>query len=127
MGSFRVVAVVDDDPRIRGSIGNLLEPAGFTALMFASAEEFLESAQAGAAACLILDVRMPGMGGLELQRRLKADFPALRVIIVTGHPDGEIRDRALREGVFYFLHKPFDGTEPLRVLTQALNPLPGRE
>ena len=122
-----MIAVVDDDPRMRGSSGNLLESAGFTALMFASAEEFLESGQAGAAACLILDVRMPGMGGLELQRRLKADLPALRVIIVTGHPDGEIRDRALMEGAFCFLHKPFDGTELLRVLAQALNRLPGRE
>ena len=111
---------------------------GFRLLLQSHAEvSVVGEADSGEAACqrydelspdvLVMDLAMPGMGGLELQRRIKADFPALRVIIVTGHPDGEIRDRALMEGAFYFLHKPFDGTELLRVLAQALNRLPGQE
>src|ERR1700676_5139976 len=88
-----VVAAVDDDFRVRESIESLLSSAGFTPWIFASAEEFLESGTLASAACLITDVRMPGVDGLELQRRVGLQHPRLPVIFITPHYDDEIRHR----------------------------------
>ena len=115
-----VVAAVDDDFRVRESIESLLASAGFTPWIFASAEEFLESGTLASAACLITDVRMPGVDGLELQRRVGLDRPGLPVIFVSAHYDDETRGRAMGQGAAAFLYKPFDAAELLGAIERAL-------
>jgi FixJ family two-component response regulator len=115
-----VVAAVDDDFRVRESIESLLSSAGFTPWLFASAEEFLESGTLGSAACLITDVRMPGLDGLELQRRVALDRPELPVIFVSAHNDDETRRRAMSQGAAAFLYKPFDAVDLLGAIERAL-------
>jgi FixJ family two-component response regulator len=115
-----VVAAVDDDFRVRESIESLLSSAGFTPWIFASAEEFLESGTAASAACLITDVRMPGIDGLELQRRVGLDCPGLPVIFVSAHNDDETRRRAMVQGAAAFLYKPFDAADLLGAIERAL-------
>jgi FixJ family two-component response regulator len=116
----QVVAAVDDDFRVRESIESLLASAGFTPWIFASAEEFLESGTLASAACLITDVRMPGVDGLELQRRVGLDRPGLPVIFVSAHYDDETRGRAMGQGAAAFLYKPFDAAELLGAIERAL-------
>jgi FixJ family two-component response regulator len=116
-----VVAAVDDDFRVRESIESLLASAGFTPLVFASAEEFLTSGTLAATTCLITDVRMPGLDGLELQRRVGLDRPELPVIFVSAHNDDEIRRRALGQGAAAFLYKPFDAADLLGAIERALS------
>jgi FixJ family two-component response regulator len=116
-----IVAAVDDDFRVRESIESLVESAGYTPFVFASAEEFLQSGTLAATFCLITDVRMPGMDGLELQRRVRAVRPKLPVIFISAHYDEEIRQRALDQGAAGFLYKPFDAADLLRAIQPALN------
>jgi len=116
-----VVVGVDDDFRIRESITRLVESAGHTPVLFSSAEALLQSGALAETACLITDVRMPGMDGLELQRRIRIEYPKLPVIFVSGHVDDEIRRRALDGGAVDFMYKPFDGADLLRVIDLALN------
>lgn len=115
-----VVAAVDDDFRVRESIESLLSSAGFTPWIFASAEDFLESGTAASAACLITDVRMPGIDGLELQRRVGLDHPGLPVIFVSAHYDDETQRRAMGQGAAAFLYKPFDAADLLGAIERAL-------
>ena len=114
------VAVVDDDPRMRRSLGNLLQSAGHSAAMFSSAEEFLQAGPPAETKCLLLDVRMPGMDGLQLQHLLKTVCPPLRVIFVTAHYDEGIRQRAMKQGAAHFLRKPFDASELLRTVDECM-------
>lgn len=116
-----IVAAVDDDFRVRESIESLLESAGYSPVVFSSAEEFLESGALAAATCVITDVRMPGMDGIELQRRIRIERPALPVILISAHYNAEIRKTAIDEGAVDFLYKPFDGTELLKIIQSALN------
>lgn len=116
----RIVVGVDDDYRVRESLASLLESAGFSPLLFASAEEFLDSGALQEAGCLITDVRMTGMDGLELQRRLRQQRPALPVIFITAHNDSDIRRRALANGAMEFLYKPFDAAALLKIIERAL-------
>ena len=95
--------------------------AGHTPLVFASAEEFLQSEAPESAICLITDVRMPGIDGLELQRRVRLQHPGLPVIFITAHYDDEIRQRALSQGAAGFLHKPFDAADLLGAIELAVN------
>lgn len=88
--------------------------------MFSSAEEFLQSGRLVGAKCLITDVRMPGMNGIELQRRIRAERPELPVIFISAHNDDEIRQRAFDEGATSFLYKPFDALELLEAIRVAL-------
>ena len=121
-GSARhIVAAVDDDFRVRESIESLVASAGHTPLVFASAEEFLQSEAPSSAICLITDVRMPGIDGLELQRRVRLQYPRLPVIFITAHYDNDIRQRALSQGAAGFLHKPFDAAELLGAIEVALS------
>ncbi len=121
-GSARhIVAAVDDDFRVRESIESLVESAGHTPLVFASAEEFLQSGAPESAICLITDVRMPGIDGLELQRRVKLKYPRLPVIFMTAHYDNVIRQRALSQGAVGFLYKPFDAADLLSAIELALS------
>jgi FixJ family two-component response regulator len=115
-----LVVVVDDDFRLRESLKSLAESAGYAAATYSSAEEFLQSGALAGAACLITDVRMPGMNGIELQRRIRLERPELPVIFISAHQDDEARERALDEGAIRFLYKPFDGAELLRTIEAAL-------
>jgi FixJ family two-component response regulator len=104
----KLVAIVDDDDSVRGTLKELLRAAGFSSQTFASAEDFLGSGHQKETACLITDIRMPGMSGLELQARLNADHCRIPTIFITAHGDEEMRFQALREGAVEFLPKPFD-------------------
>jgi FixJ family two-component response regulator len=116
-----IVVGVDDDFRVRESIESLVESAGDTALVFSSAEEFLQSGALAGTICLITDVRMPGMDGIELQRRIRLERPQLPVIFISAHYDDETRQRALDGGAVAFLYKPFDAAELLGAIEAALN------
>ncbi len=116
-----IVAAVDDDFRVRESIESLLESAGYAPVMFSSAEEFLGSGTLPAASCVITDVRMPGMDGVELQRRIKCVRPTLPVILLSAHHNADIRKQAIDEGAAAFLYKPFDATDLLKIVQSAVN------
>jgi FixJ family two-component response regulator len=115
-----VVVAVDDDFRVRESIESLVESAGYTSQLFSTAEGFLSSGKLAIAACLITDVRMPGMDGLELQRRIRRERPTLPVIFISARDDSEIRKTALNEGAVDFLLKPFDAADLLEKIRTAL-------
>ena len=121
-----IVAAVDDDFRVRESIASLMESAGYTPLVYSSAEEFLQSGTLAATGCMITDVRMPGMDGLELQRRVRLERPELAVILISAHYDEAIRQRALDQGAAGFLSKPFDAAELLGTIELALSRHSGR-
>jgi FixJ family two-component response regulator len=116
----RFVVAVDDDFRVRQSIESLVESAGYAPLMFASAEELLQSGTLVGASCLITDVRMPGINGIELQRRIRIERPDLPVIFISAHNDEETRQRAFDDGAASFLYKPFDAVELLEAIRVAL-------
>jgi FixJ family two-component response regulator len=113
----RLVAIVDDDESVQRSLQDLIESDGLTALCFGSAEQFLDSQARSKVACLIADIRMSGMSGLELQAKLKAERCRVPIIFITAHGDTAIRIHAMREGAVEFLSKPFDD----EVLLQAVN------
>jgi FixJ family two-component response regulator len=117
----KLVVAVDDDFQVRESIESLAESAGYFPRVFSSAEEFLASGELKNAACLITDVRMPGMGGMELQRRVRAQRPSLPVIFITAHYDEKVRQRALNEGAAVFMYKPFGPAELLSAIARALS------
>ena len=116
----RLVAVVDDDESVQRALQDLIESDGLPALCFSSAEQFLGSEARGKAACLIADIRMPGMSGLELQAKLKAERCRIPVIFITAHGDAGIRIHAMRQGAVEFLSKPFDGAVLLEIVHTAL-------
>ena len=113
----RIVAIVDDDASVRQSARRLMRSLGYRADAFGSAEEFLDSGQATKTACLILDVRMPRMDGLELQRRMAGSKP---IVFITARASEEEERRALRAGAVAFLRKPVDKEALLRVLGAVL-------
>jgi FixJ family two-component response regulator len=117
---------VDDDFRVRESLESLIESSGLTARVFPLAEDFLRADVLGRTSCLITDVRMPRMGGLDLQRRVRMERPELPVIFITGHHDDEVEKSAFAEGAFSFIRKPFDTGELLRAIQKALGQLFGR-
>ena len=104
----KVVAIVDDDDLMRSALQGLLKAAGMQARAFESAEEFLESGQQHQTGCLIADIRMSGMSGLELQAKLNAEQCRIPTIFITAHGDARMRMQALRAGAVEFLAKPFD-------------------
>ena len=116
----KLVAIVDDDHSMRGALQGLLKAVGVPSQVFASAEEFLKSGQQHQAACLITDIRMPGISGLELQARLNAEHCRIPTIFITAHDDGQMRMRALRAGAVEFLAKPFDDEALLETVQAAL-------
>lgn len=113
------VYVVDDDDAIREGVCDLLESAGLKTRSFASAEEFLETSEPDARGCLVLDVRLPGMSGMQLQRRLVDSHIGLPVIIMTAHGDVPMVKQALKSGAVDFLTKPFQDDELLQAVEQA--------
>ena len=102
------VFVVDDDDSVRRSLGRLLKAAGFNVKTFDSAENFLDSYRNDVMACLVLDVRMPKMSGLDLQKRLGESGFKIPIIFMTAHEDARSRDQAMNAGAIAFLRKPFD-------------------
>jgi FixJ family two-component response regulator len=116
----RLVAIVDDDESLRNALQDLIESDGLSALSFGSAEQFINSEARHKAACLIADVRMPGMSGLELHAKLKAEPCPIPVIFITAHGDAEIRTLALRDGAVEFLTKPFDDAVLLELVHTTL-------
>jgi FixJ family two-component response regulator len=117
----KLVAIVDDDDSVRGTLKELLRAAGFTSRTFESAEDFLESGHQQQTACLITDIRMSGMSGLELQSRLIAEQCRIPTIFITAHGDEEMRFRALRAGAVEFLPKPFDDEILIESVRAALD------
>ena len=120
MSTGRLISIVDDDVWLRNSLANLIRSVGFRSQEFASAEAFLASGEARATACLILDVRMPGMNGLELQRRLIAADWQLPIIFITSHADDAARAHALAAGAVAFLLKPCRDQELFDAIETAL-------
>jgi len=104
----KFIAIVDDDDSVRDTLQGLLKSVGFSSRVFESAEQFLGSGRHRETACLITDIRMPGMSGLELQARLNAEHCRIPTIFITAHGDEEMRFQALRAGAVEFLPKPFD-------------------
>jgi FixJ family two-component response regulator len=115
-----VIAVIDDDASIRGALKGLLSSLGFVVQLFASAEDFLQAPCTSETACLIVDVHMPGMSGIELQRRLIAQDQHTPIIFITAFPEEGIRARALEAGAVGFLSKPFEEQVLLERLDEAL-------
>jgi FixJ family two-component response regulator len=116
----RLVAIVDDDESVQLALRDLIESDGLPAICFGSAEHFLDSEARSKAACLIADIRMPGMSGLELQAKLKAERCRIPVIFITAHGDAEMRIHAMRQGAVEFLSKPFDDAVLLEIVHTAL-------
>ena len=119
-GTTTLVAIVDDDDSMRSAVQDLLEAVDLPAQGFASAEEFLRSGRQHDAACLIADIRMPGMSGLELQAKLNAEHCRIPTIFITAHGDAQMRMQALRAGAVEFLAKPFDDEALLETVRAAL-------
>jgi FixJ family two-component response regulator len=116
----RLVAIVDDDPSVRTSTRRLVRSFGFRAEAFASGEELLESELVIETACLLLDVRMPGMDGLEVQRRLAERGLGIPIVFITGRASEDEERRAWAAGAVEFLRKPVDTATLLRVLQQII-------
>jgi FixJ family two-component response regulator len=120
-GDASFIAVMDDDESVRVAVASLLRSVGFFVLLFASADEFLRERNSQPIACLILDLRMPGLDGLQLQAHLRACGALIPIIFLTAHGDDHARAQALAGGATAFLPKPFDADLLLDAVTSALN------
>jgi FixJ family two-component response regulator len=118
--SSRLIAIVDDDQSVQCALQDLIESEGLSTLCFGSAEQFLDSEARYKAACLIADVRMPGMSGLELQAKLKGERCRIPIIFITAHGDPKMRIQAMRDGAVEFLTKPFDNAVLLETVHAAV-------
>ena len=114
------VYVVDDDPEVREGLGSLIRSMGLEARAFGSATEFLAQPRAAGPACLVLDIMLPGVSGLDLQRALATAVDAPPIIFITGHGDIPTSVRAMKAGAVEFLAKPFDTAELARAIEEAL-------
>jgi FixJ family two-component response regulator len=115
-----LISIVDDDESVREALEGLIESLGFRVHAFASAIVFLASADVGDTSCMIADVHMPHMSGIELHRRLTELGRAVPTILITAYPDDVVRDRALAEGVLCYLSKPFDNDALVACVQSAL-------
>jgi FixJ family two-component response regulator len=115
-----LISVVDDDEAMREALGLLMKSLGYTAEAFASAEDFLSSRQIPGTSCLIADVQMPGMTGLELYHHLVAVGKTIPTILITAYPDDSMRERALGDGVVCYLSKPFDENDLLACIRSSI-------
>jgi FixJ family two-component response regulator len=117
----KLIAIIDDNESMQDSLLDLMEAAGLVARCFGSAEEFLESDLHTRAACLIVDIRMPKMSGLELQARLKDEECDIPIIFITAYGNARMRIQAMREGAVEFLAKPFEHQLLLKTVRAALD------
>ena len=115
-----MIAIVDDDAAVREGIRALVRSLGYSASTFGSAEEFLNSEQLDDTSCLITDVQMPGLSGIDLQDRLIAEGHRFAIIFITGYPDENARVRAMKAGAIAFLSKPFNADHLIGYLDKAL-------
>jgi len=121
MESTPLISIVDDDVSVRQALKSLIDSVGFRAGVFASGEEFLNSPDVTQTDCLITDVRMPGMSGLELQERLNAAHSGIPIVFISAHEDKEAQARGLRAGAIAFLQKPFSEDSLLGAITSCLD------
>ena len=117
-----VISVVDDDPSVRRALRRLLQSAGYVVEAFASGQEFLASDPPGRIACIVLDIRLNGMTGFELQERMAADRTDIPIIFITAHDDVPTRERVQKAGAVAYLPKPFDGATLLAAVESAAGP-----
>ncbi len=115
-----LISIVDDDESVRVAMASLVRSAGFAARAFASAEAFLQSPELDETACLISDVQMPGISGLELQSRLASQNRRTPIIMITAFPDDRVQEKALKAGAVCFLRKPFEAETLIQCLGRAL-------
>lgn len=120
MNGVPLISIVDDDNSLRNSLDNLIRSVGFQTLGFSSAEAFLNSDRAQDTECLILDVRMTGMNGLDLQRHMIEANWLIPIIFITSHTDGDVQERALEAGAVDFLYKPCHEEDLLNAIDRAL-------
>lgn len=120
MKNIPIISIVDDDEAVRLALRSLVRSLGYISNVFASAEEFLESSHLNETSCIISDVQMPGMNGIELQSRLKRLDCSAAVIFVTAFPDERNRALALEAGAIGFLEKPFEGRTLVKLIQAAL-------
>jgi FixJ family two-component response regulator len=121
-----VISIVDDDEWVRESTVDLVTAMGFSAVAFASATDFLNSSRLGDTCCLIADVQMPGMTGIELHDHLAGSGNMMATILITAYPDDQDRSRALQAGVIGYLSKPFNYHDLLTCVRRAFEPCEGR-
>jgi FixJ family two-component response regulator len=121
-----VISIVDDDASVRAATGNLLSSHGYLVHTFVSAEEFLQSNHLDHSLCVVADVQMPGMSGLELLTQMRALGHKAPFIFITAFPDASVRARALKAGAICFLAKPFAGPVLIDCIETALDEHPGR-
>jgi len=115
-----VISIIDDDPLVRDGIDDLVSSLGYKSLTFASSEEFLDSGQVRNTACVITDLNMPGLNGLDLQQYLLTKGYSTPVIFITAFPDGKARERAMKAGAVAFLSKPFEEKSLINAVGSAL-------
>ena len=120
MGQLPVISIIDDDASVRIATDRLVRSLGYVTHTFASADEFLRSPQVDTTSCVIADVQMPGMSGLELQDLLRAQGRRLPIVFITAFPEENVRARAIAAGAVGFLTKPFDGATLIKSLEAAL-------
>ena len=125
-GRTMSIAIVDDDEAVRVAMKSLVRSVGHHASTFGSAEEFLKSKQFSNTSCIITDLQMPGLSGLDLQDLLIAEGHRIPIIIITGHPDDNERARAMKAGAVAFLSKPVNADHLFDHLEKALKPVPAR-
>ena len=120
MSSIPVISIIDDDESVRGATNRLVRSHGFVALTFSCADDFLRSPRLNDTSCVITDVEMPGMSGIELQSVLIASGKDIPIIFITAFPDERSRTRAMEAGAVGFLSKPFKGSTLIQYIDDAL-------
>jgi two-component system response regulator FixJ len=118
------IHIIDDDAAMRDSLAFLLDVNGYTAKAYETANDFLKDAAAQTSSCVISDIRMPGMNGIELVRKLRSEGTGCPVILITGHGDVALAVEAMKAGASDFIEKPFDDTELLKAIHNALHAQP---
>lgn len=120
LNKIPLISIVDDDRSCRMALGSLVRSLGYQPCLFGCAEDFLASAEIGKTDCLISDVQMPGMDGLDLQRRLVSDGRSIPIIFITAYPKESIRKRAEAAGAIFFLSKPYSGQVIINCIEQIV-------
>ena len=120
MASDPIVSIIDDDASVRTAVGSLVRSLGYVAHTFDSAESFLGSDESARTSCVITDIQMPGMSGLDLQSRLRAAGNTVPTVFITAFPEDHLRARAEAGGAIGFLAKPFDGQALVKLLTSTV-------
>jgi FixJ family two-component response regulator len=121
VSTLSVISVIDDDASVRAATNNLLSSHGYMVRTFASAEDFLQSAQPDDSSCVVADVQMPGMSGLDLLKHVRTRGNDVPFVFITAFPDESVRARALKVGAICFLAKPFAGPVLIGCIEAALN------